>query len=356
MYSMVGINDSVCFVGVVGCLVRRENACLNSVCKSSCFFSSGGGEVKSLNDSVVSLKSRRKISGRHVVMLGAKDDQGRVRIATPFGVVSRDPYSLPPMVSKAAEMKTLEFAENSHRLEELKIALNRSASGPQLAALQELCFYPPEEAVPLLVQTMQKSIDEMARSQATFACLLIMENEQVTSEILSKCYEAVEYALKSDGSPTVRSAAAAVVGAVLDPEYVDRASQVLTRQLMEETDWLVKMCLAVALGTRGDKNAVTTLLPMLQRNAIEDCSNQSLVIQGIIGALGQLGAVEALPEFQRWSGCDDSMIRMQVAEALQGFGPEEGVIELAESLKTDENALVRQQADGSLQVLLRKLE
>jgi len=311
-------------------------------------------------------KSGRCASGRRVIQaLGDRDDQGRVRIATPFGIVRRDPDSLPPMVSKAAEMLVEDFGEaNKRRLAEVDAKLRSKRSADQLAALQELCFYPHEESVPRVVRVLQSSGDEMARSQAAFLCMLVLENLQTEqtqtkdSELTQagkahaqSCYEAVEAALMSDGSPTVRSAAAGVLGNVRLDDFRERLDGVLKRQLLEETDWLVKMCLAVSLGTRGDPSAGNVLLPFIQRLKLSECEDNSLVIQGVIGALGQLNIAAALPELERWSKCSDMMIRMQVAESLQGFAPEENVLELAHALLKDENELVQQQARHSIAAL-----
>jgi len=305
------------------------------------------------------------VARQTVRALGERDDQGRVRIATPFGIVRRDPDALPPMVSKAAAMTLTEFGwGNWRRLGELDEKLSSSSSADQLSALQELCFYPADESVPRLVRTISKSDDEMARSQAAFACLLVLDNFEETrgeGKLSAKrhrqamrCYEAIEAALISDSSPTVRSAAAGVMGSLKLSAVRERLDCLLKRLMLEENDWLVKMCLAVSLGSRGDPSAGAVLLPFIQRLKLSDCENNSLVIQGVIGALGQLNIVAALPELERWSKCPDMMIRMQVAEALQGFAPDAEVLTLAKAMLGDENQLVQQQARHSIAALEAK--
>ncbi|KAA8495659.1 hypothetical protein FVE85_1814 [Porphyridium purpureum] len=303
--------------------------------------------------SVLSEKAQRplvtpkKRAPASVRMMGDVDEQGRVRIATPFGVVRRDPYTLPPMVSKAAEMRPSEFADQS-RLQELQEKLTMRDSRPQLQALQELCFFPPDQSAPLFIKVVQSSNDELARSQAVFSCTLFFDSDGPEAQ---SAFDAIKQALLSDSSPTVRSAAASALAYATAPRF--ECAQLLMRQLFEDSDWLVKMCVAVALGAVGDENTGAQMLPFLTRADPRNCEQDSLLIQGIIGALGQLGYEPCVGELARWLNTNDRMIRLQVAEALNMFDTPQALA-LLEGLVQDADQQVAQQATYSLDALRKR--
>ena len=293
---------------------------------------------------------RRCVCRSAAALMSMEDRSGWVRLATPFGVVKRDPYTLPPMVSKAAEMKPSDF-EDETRLAELreKVVVNEKAAG-QLQALQELCFFPPAQSAPLFIEFLQVSKDELARSQAVFGLALLFETDTPQS---MQAFDAVKRALLEDESPTVRSAAAGALSYATAPQF--ECSKFLLRQLFEDHDWLVKMSLAVALGAVGNDESAAQMIPWLRKADPQDCAHESLLIQAVIGALGQLKYEPAVEELERWAGSSDRMIRMQTAEALHVFFKSEKAIEILESLLKDGEKQVVQQAQYSLDIAMENL-
>mmetsp|Transcript_25121 Transcript_25121/g.61168 ORF Transcript_25121/g.61168 Transcript_25121/m.61168 type:complete len:336 (-) Transcript_25121:195-1202(-) len=304
---------------------------------------------------------------RHVGCAGLRavlrvDETGRVPVATPFGIVPRDPLSLPPMVSLAWEQAEKATADTSHsamkrRLSELEPTLEGRDVSRKLAALQELNFFPPEIASQVLLKCADDSVDELVRSQAMFTAVLylrqIMEASQETEVELQNqpCFQAVVGRLSTDGSPTVRSAAAGALGQ-LRGEAVLRA---LERSFMEEKDWLVQMSVAVSLGSLSDERATPSLRKALNRFDPKHCENDSLVVQGVVGALGQLGAEEAIDDIIRFAHSNDMLVRQQVAEALQAFADERAAAAL-ETMLDDEFEVVRLQASRSLAAVREMLK
>eukprot|EP00184_Porphyridium_aerugineum_P008195 CAMPEP_0184693032 /NCGR_PEP_ID=MMETSP0313-20130426/1336_1 /TAXON_ID=2792 /ORGANISM="Porphyridium aerugineum, Strain SAG 1380-2" /LENGTH=330 /DNA_ID=CAMNT_0027150985 /DNA_START=175 /DNA_END=1167 /DNA_ORIENTATION=+ len=280
-----------------------------------------------------------------VVMLGNRDELGRVMVATPFGIIRRDPDTLPPMVSKAAEMSANDFTDQT-RLRELELKLQENRSDKKLSALQELCFFPPDQALPLFAKTLDTSNDELARSQSVFGCSLFFDNPQQEAATMS--YETVVKALLNDSSPTVRSSAAGALGYVKTGK--SQTVKLLARQLLEDDDWLTKLCLSVSLGMLGDPTAVDILLPELKKYNPAILNDDTLILQGIIGALGQLKAVSALDEFQRWVNNPDRFLRTQLAESLYNF-EDPRALSMLNILANDNEESVKRQARMSIEFL-----
>ena len=113
------------------------------------------------------------------------------------------------------------------------------------------------------------------------------------------------------------------------------------------------MSLAVALGAVGNDESAAQMIPWLRKADPQDCAHESLLIQAVIGALGQLKYEPAVEELERWAGSSDRMIRMQTAEALHVFFKSEKAIEILESLLKDGEKQVVQQAQYSLDALKR---
>mmetsp|Transcript_2980 Transcript_2980/g.5696 ORF Transcript_2980/g.5696 Transcript_2980/m.5696 type:complete len:314 (-) Transcript_2980:1059-2000(-) len=279
-----------------------------------------------------------------VQALAEKDSRGYVELATPFGIVSRDPMELPPMVAMAVESTASNVPAS--RISELMI-LVKSNVKRKLVALQELQFYPRESVTPTVVE-MTKDTEELVRAQAAYVCAMFCKGLDSDQMVGSGPYLALLDTLQSDGSPTVRSASASALSH-LSGEHIFNA---LIRTFLEDADWLVRMSAAVSLGSIGDKRAAPVLLQTLRAKA-KDVESQSLVIQAIIGALAQLEADEALDDILSFWNSSDLLVRQQVAEGLARFGGGK-VAQTLELMTKDPAEIVAQQAKYSLQAWNRK--
>jgi HEAT repeat protein len=111
--------------------------------------------------------------------------------------------------------------------------------------------------------------------------------------------------LTTDPDYNVRAMAAGALGYLGDRQ----ALPALSHAFFEESNWLVKFSAVVALGDLQDPQAMGVLLTALE-------SDQSLVQEAAIMAIGAMGAVEQVERLLRFVGSEDWMIRKRVAEAL----------------------------------------
>jgi HEAT repeat protein len=148
-------------------------------------------------------------------------------------------------------------------------------SKDRLLALVSLRSIPAEAAVPLIKKVLN---DEMltVRSMAVFA-LGVKQTEE--------CLPILVELLETDADYGIRADAAGALGYLEDI----RAFEPLSRAFYEDTAWLVRFSAAVSLGNLRDIRAKQVLL-----NALE--SEEAVIRQAAIAALGEIQAIEALDQ------------------------------------------------------------
>mmetsp|Transcript_5314 Transcript_5314/g.10909 ORF Transcript_5314/g.10909 Transcript_5314/m.10909 type:complete len:370 (-) Transcript_5314:1020-2129(-) len=274
------------------------------------------------------------------------DSRGFVRVATPFEILWRDPLLLPPMVAMAVEMP--ENKPDMRRLAELTQMAAAEDVRRKLSALQELVFFPLHLACPV-VTGLASDRDELVRAQAVFSGAILLDGVSEEDVESFPLFGAMVEKLTSDRSPTVRSACATALAHLTGDEVLNA----LTGALGREEDWLVRMCVAVSLGTLGDRRAAPRLRDELVKFNPASCEADSLIVQGMIGALSELHDTHAIRIISSFRCNSDFLIRQQVAEALQVFDDIE-VITVLEQLSSDPVEVVSRQAKVSLDAIRKR--
>jgi len=180
------------------------------------------------------------------------EEDGKVSVPSPFGVVRRDLQELAPMVLMAAEMQNLDM----DRLVALKkvLADPSSSSSQMLATVAEMRFFPPETVVPSLLECLRTTPDELTRSQIIWTLALFRQGDD-------DCWKAILNELEDLSSPTVSSAAAGALGYVGDPDAITP----LVRAYTMSSDFIVQMSAIVSLGSIGDASILPQLLNWLSQ-------------------------------------------------------------------------------------------
>ena len=154
---------------------------------------------------------------------------------------------------------------------------------------------PAEVAYPLL-QIALRDKSEQVRGMAAFSLGIKPVGDSLSLLI---------HVLESDPDYNVRAMAAGALGYLGDRQ----ALEALSHTVFEDTNWLVQFSAAVALGNLKDSQAVGVLLEALK-------SEQSLLQEAAIMAIGEIGAVEQIEQVLQFVSSEDWMIRKRVAEAL----------------------------------------
>ncbi|KAK4522198.1 hypothetical protein GAYE_FCTG49G0077 [Galdieria yellowstonensis] len=216
----------------------------------------------------------------------------------------------------------------------------------KLRILQELTFYPPSIRNSFFLECTRSDgpceRDELLRSQAIYSLAIFIKQESCNN-----CVDAILYALNSDPDPSVRASAASALGFIGDKANV----QALIHSTLEDSDWLVKMTCINSLGALRDDRAAPALLSLLKKFPPNLPSQDSFIIQSLIGALAELQVPDAVPYLIPFKDSPDEMIRFQLSESLRFFGNEEGAMEALQSLIQDESSRVSRQAFISLSII-----
>eukprot|EP00871_Galdieria_phlegrea_P005006 jgi/Galph1/5506/GphlegSOOS_G4173.1 len=345
------------------------------------------------------------------------DEQGRVAVPTPFGIVFRRPMQLPEQVAVLSSMKENEDKYLNYFTEEkfeqlvsrirskgrgtavslqkknlplspsdLKRRAEKEASSSskrkigqqieqgidysdykvmkgetaesapsvrdKLAALQELRFFPAALAVPFLLECVRADgpceTDELVRSQALYSLALFAT--QLSYE--KSCLDTILYVLNNDPEPSIRASAASALGFMRKNEAVPS----LMYCLQEDNDWIVRMTCINSLGALKDARAVPLLMSVLKAFPVDRETVDSFILQSIIGALGELGAMEALPLLVLFKGHPEEMVRFQLAETLRFFSISQQAIQVLETLTQDAAIRVAEQAKATLVYLQQTFE
>ena len=214
-------------------------------------------------------------------------------------------------------------------LEKLATQLESPNSRDRLLALVSLREVSAADAVPLIKKVLDDEILPV-RSMAIFA-LGVKPTEE--------CYPILVKLLEGDEDYGIRADAAGALGYLGD----QRAFDPLVRAFYEDTNWLVRFSAAVSLGNLKDARAKDVLLDALE-------SEEAVLQQAAIAALGEIGAVEATESMLRFAGSEDWLIRQRLAEALGNFKTDKSVSAL-NFLAKDSNSQVSEAARLSLQRL-----
>lgn len=221
-------------------------------------------------------------------------------------------------------MTQINLAEISNRLESAN-------SKDRLLALTELREVNPEDAVPLIKKVLDDDILPV-RSMAIFALGVKKTDE---------CLPILVRLLETDPDYGIRADAAGALGYLRDI----RAFDALVRAFYEDTQWLVRFSAAVSLGNLGDIRAKQVLL-----NALH--SNETVLQQAAISALGEIKANDCLEEMLNFAQSEDWLMRQRLAEALGNFNVQKSISAL-NFLAKDSNAQVSQAALYSLEKCLK---
>jgi HEAT repeat protein len=218
---------------------------------------------------------------------------------------------------------------NQPDLNQLATQLESENLRDRMVALASLRQVPPTEAVPLIKKVLDDESLQV-RSMAVFA-LGVKPTEE--------CFGLLVNLLESDPDYGIRADAAGALGYLGDI----RAFEPLVRAFYEDTDWLVRFSAAVSLGNLKDKRAQQVLTEALD-------SEEVVIQQAAIAALGEIEAVGAVDDILRFAPSEDWLVRQRLAEAL-GNLPTEKSISALKFLQKDNHPQVSQAATVSLQRL-----
>jgi HEAT repeat protein len=188
---------------------------------------------------------------------------------------------------------------------------------------------PAQAALPLIKQALtDKNIQVRGMAAFTLGIKPTPENLSLLVQILV-----------ADSDPNMRAMAAGALGYLEDPQ----ALEPLRHAFYEDTEWLVQFSAAVALGNLKNPEAQTVLLTAL--------ANPNLLLQeAAIMALGEIGAVSAIPALLPFIDAEDWLIRKRVAEALGNLPSDRSLVTLT-TLSQDPHPEVAAAAQRSLQHL-----
>lgn len=158
--------------------------------------------------------------------------------------------------------------------------------------------------------------------------------------------------LRADSDFSIRAAAAAGCGYLADEEEVaardkEALSEVvssLIRGWMEDHEWQVQFSCLVSLGCLRDPRALPVLVEALK-------SDNDLIVQGAVGACGDLGDMTMVPPLLDCLASDDMMTRQRLAQTLGRFPEpalEPAVVDALVTLTADPCFAVRDAAADSL--------
>jgi len=251
-------------------------------------------------------------------------------VPTPFGMVRS---VITPDSRRKRVMSEPELKEFIYRL---GLDLRSDGDKQQLNALSEIRFLPAIAAVPLVEQVLKTSTNELVKSQALYALVAL------GPAALTDALRIIKAVLETESDYTVRAAAAGALGYIEDND----ASEILMRAFYEDVNWIVRYSAVVALGNKKNERSLDFLISTLDKQNAEDKSD-TLLIQALIGVLGEMKDVRAVEPILRFVGNGDFMVRAKVAEAL-GNLPSERSVSALEYLEKDGVEMVFRQAELSL--------
>ncbi|WP_204102753.1 MULTISPECIES: HEAT repeat domain-containing protein [Spirulina sp. CCY15215] len=199
-------------------------------------------------------------------------------------------------------------------LEQIALQLESQDSRDRMLALVRLRQVSPQDALPLIKKVLNDKVLQV-RSMAVFA--LGVKPTEESYPMLVKC-------LQTDPDYGIRADAAGALGYLEDK----RAFEPLVRAFYEETQWLVRFSAAVALGNIGDIRARKVLMEALY-------SQESVMEQAAIAALGEIGAMESLDDILSFIDSEDWLVRQRLAEALRHLPCEKSASALQYLVKDD---------------------
>jgi HEAT repeat protein len=214
-------------------------------------------------------------------------------------------------------------------LEQISTQLESPDLKDRMLALAALRDVDAVDAVPLIKKVLNDSNLQL-RSMAVFA-LGIKPTEE--------CYPILVRLLETDPDYGIRADAAGALGYLEDA----RAFAPLLRAFYEDTDWLVRFSAAVALGNLKDPRARDALVSALD-------SDQAVLQQAAIAALGEIGAVDAVDQILRFAQSPDWLIRLRLAQAL-GQLPSAKSVSALKYLMKDNNPSIAEAANIALEQL-----
>lgn len=215
---------------------------------------------------------------------------------------------------------------NAIDLSHIATQLESGNSRDRMLALAALRHASPTEAFPL-IQKVLNDDNLQVRSMAVFA--LGIKPTEGSYPILTKL-------LETDPDYGIRADAAGALGYLED----DRGFSPLVRAFYEDTHWLVRFSAAVSLGNLKNPEAREVLLKALECEEV-------VLQQAAIAGLGEIGAVEALPQLLRFVSSDDWLLRMRLADALGNLNDPQSISALKYLVK-DSNPQVAEAAQFSL--------
>lgn len=215
---------------------------------------------------------------------------------------------------------------NQASLEAIAAQLESESSRDRMLALASLRKVSAADAVPLIKKVLYDESLQI-RSMAIFALGVKPTDES---------YPILVQLLETEEDYGIRADAAGALGYLEDP----RAFEPLTRAFYEDTDWLVQFSATVSLGNLKDLRAHEVLIQALN-------SGEIVLHQAAIGALGEIGDLEAIDDILRFAQAEDWIVRQRLAEAL-GNLPSEKSLSALRFLTKDSHPQVAQAAAFSL--------
>lgn len=203
---------------------------------------------------------------------------------------------------------------------------------------------PAALALELLLLSLDTSQNEFIRATAAVG---LGQLEQPDNATRNTAIHAMIRLLNNDKEYSVRSSAAAGMGYLtnLPQDVLSTVIDALSRGIFEDTEWQVQFSCLAAIGNLKDVRAVPVILPCLR-------SNNDLLVQAAVGALGEIGDSSVIPELLKLLGCEDMMTRQRLAQALglmEDCRNEPAVIDALRTLSRDQSFAVRDAANEGLQ-------
>lgn len=227
--------------------------------------------------------------------------------------------------------------------------LQSPEKGPQQRGLLLSRRLSPDARLRMLLYSIRSSTNEWIRSTAAVDLGQLWGADDRTRR---EAVDALLGLLRADSDFSIRAAAAAGCGYLADEEHVaardkEALSEVvssLIRGWMEDHEWQVQFSCLVSLGCLRDPRARPVLAEALK-------SDNDLIVQGAVGACGDLGDMAMVPPLLDCLASDDMMTRQRLAQTLGRFPEsslEPAVVDALVTLTADPCFAVRDAATDSL--------
>lgn len=251
----------------------------------------------------------------------------------PRACATPSPPSLPPPESEESILRLLQSPDK----------------GPQQRGLLQSRRLAPDARLRLLLYSVRSSTNEWIRATATVGLGQLWGADARTRRA---AVDALLGLLRADSDFSIRAAAAAGCGylfdeedvAARDKEALNEVVNSLIRGWMEDHEWQVQFSCLVSLGCLRDPRAVPVLVEALK-------SDNDLIVQGAVGACGDLGDATVVPPLLDCLASDDMMTRQRLAQTLGRFPEpalEPAVVDALVTLSADPCFAVRDAAADSL--------